>query len=89
MVLPDLMIGLRVGLGVGWIIVITAEMVGAQSGLGYMIQLNRIMLQMPNVIVGMIAIGIIGLLLSFAMNFIEDLIIPWQKRMATIEREKG
>jgi len=88
MALPGLMIGLRVALGVGWIIVITAEMVGAQSGLGYMIQLNRIMLQMPNVIVGMMTIGIIGLLLGFAMNFIEDLIIPWQKRMATIETER-
>jgi NitT/TauT family transport system permease protein/sulfonate transport system permease protein len=88
-VLPNLMTGLRVGIGVGWIIVITAEMVGAQSGLGYMIQLNRIMLQMPNVIVGMITIGIIGLLLSFAMNFIEGLIIPWQKRMSTIDRQIG
>jgi len=88
MIFPDVFTGFRIGLGVGWIVVITAEMVGTQSGLGYMIQLNRIMLQMPNVIVGMIAIGIIGLLLSFTMNFIEDLIIPWQKRMATIEREK-
>ena len=88
-ILPDLITGLRVGLGVGWIIVITAEMVGAQSGLGYMIQLNRIMLQMPNVIVGMITIGIIGLLLSFLMSFIEHLIIPWQKRMLTIERQPG
>lgn len=87
LVLPDLMTGLRVGLGVGWIIVITAEMVGAQSGLGYMIQLNRIMLQMPNVIVGMITIGIIGLILSFLMNLIEGLIIPWQKRMSTINRQ--
>lgn len=86
-VIPDLMTGLRVGVGVGWIIVITAEMVGAQSGLGYMIQLNRVMLQMPNVIVGMITIGIAGLILSFTMNFVEGMIIPWQKKMDTIEKQ--
>jgi len=86
LVLPDLMTGLRVGLGVGWIIVITAEMVGAQSGLGYMIQLNRIMLQTPNVIAGMVVIGIIGLSLSLLINFIENLIIPWQRRITNIEK---
>lgn len=84
--LPDLITGLRVGLGVGWIIVITAEMVGAQSGLGYMIQLNRIMLQMPNVIVGMITIGLTGLILSLVINLIEAFLIPWRKKMATIEQ---
>lgn len=87
-ILPDLMTGIRIGVGIGWIIVITAEMVGAQSGLGYMIQLNRILLQMPNVIVGMIVIGIIGLCLSSAMNFLETLFIPWRKRMNTIEKRK-
>jgi len=61
-------------------------MVGAQSGLGYMIQLNRIMLQTPNVIAGMVVIGIIGLSLSLLINFIENLIIPWQRRITNIEK---
>lgn len=86
LLLPDFISGFRIGLGVGWIIVITAEMVGAQNGLGYMIQLNRIMLQTPNVLIGMIVIGIIGLLLSILMNVIENMIIPWKRRIATIEK---
>lgn len=84
LVLPELITGFRVALGVGWIIVITAEMVGAQNGLGYMIQLNRTMLQTPYVIVGMITIGCVGLLFSLIMDMLEMLIIPWKKRMAIL-----
>ena len=85
LVLPDLVTGLRVGLGVSWIIVITAEMVGVQEGLGYMIQLNRVLLQTPNVIVGMISIGAIGLALSLLMDVVETVAIPWKRRMAILQ----
>ena len=75
---PQIFTGLRVGLGVGWICVITAELVGATSGLGYMIQLNRILLQIDNVIVGMIVIGIIGLLMNKLMLVMQRILIPWR-----------
>lgn len=88
MLLPDLISGIKVGLGVGWIIVITAEMVGAQNGLGYMIQINRIMLQTPNVIVGMIVIGLFGAFISQLMNLLEKYIIPWKNRMELSERNR-
>ena len=81
LILPDVITGLKVGMGVGWIIVITAEMVGVSHGLGYMIQLNRTLLQTPNVITGMIIIGLIGLILSFLLNIIEAVLVPWKKRV--------
>jgi len=43
--LPYIVAGLRVGLGVGWTCVIAAELIAATSGLGYMIQLARTMIE--------------------------------------------
>ncbi|MGE5473932.1 MAG: ABC transporter permease [Ignavibacteriales bacterium] len=85
MLLPSFISGLKIGLGVGWIIVITAEMIGAQEGLGYMIQLNRTMLQTPNVIIGMIVIGILGVCFNKLINILEHFAVPWQKRIETLE----
>ncbi len=75
--LPHIFAGLKIGLGVGWMVVITAELVGAQSGLGYMIQLNRILLETPRVIVGMVVIGILGFLMNRLMIALERKLIPW------------
>ena len=77
---PEIATGLRVGLGVAWTSVIAAELVGAQSGLGYMIQLNRMLLQMENVIAGMMTIGLIGFGLYRLTDRIEVLVIPWSRR---------
>lgn len=77
--LPFIITGLRIGLGTAWICVITAELVGAQSGLGYMIQLNRLMLQTDRVIVGMIVIALIGFLMNECARLVERAITPWRR----------
>lgn len=77
--LPSIMTGLRVGLGIAWTSVIAAELVGAQSGLGYMIQLNRILLQTDKIVVGMISIGVIGSLMNQGMFAIERRWLVWQE----------
>lgn len=84
LLLPYLITGFRISLGVGWIIVITAELVGAQNGLGYMIQLNRTLLRSAYVIVGMLTIGFIGVLLTSAINFLEYIVIPWRRRATAL-----
>ncbi|MEI7777066.1 MAG: ABC transporter permease [bacterium] len=76
--LPHIFSGLKIGLGVGWMVVITAELVGAQSGLGYMIQVNRMLLETPRVIVGMIVIGLLGFLMNKLMVVFEKRLIPWK-----------
>lgn len=81
--LPHIFTGMRIGLGVGWIVVITAELVGAQSGLGYMIQFNRLLLETPKVIVGMVVIGILGFLLNRLMAQLERKLVPWEKTKQT------
>lgn len=76
--LPIIFPGLRIALGVGWMCVVAAELIAAQSGLGYMIQQNRVLLQTQNVVTGMITIGLVGFAMSALMSVIERRLIPWR-----------
>lgn len=76
--LPLVWAGLRIGLGQSWMAVVTSELIAAQSGLGYMIQTNRINLETSYVLVGMVVIGILGSLMNAALGYIEQYIIPWK-----------
>jgi ABC-type nitrate/sulfonate/bicarbonate transport system permease component len=76
--LPSIFAGLKIGLGISWFMVITSELVGAQSGLGYSIQLNRLLLQTDKVIAIMVLIGVLGLLMAKGMKLLERWLIPWK-----------
>jgi ABC-type nitrate/sulfonate/bicarbonate transport system permease component len=76
--LPIIFPGLRIALGVGWMCVVAAELIAAQSGLGYLIQQSRLLLQTQNVLAGMIAIGIIGFAMNAGMLWLERRLIPWR-----------
>jgi len=75
--LPYIFTGLKIGMGMAWMSVIAAELIGAQSGLGYFIQLNRLLLRTDNVVAGMVLIGIVGYLLNWFLSTAEKMIIPW------------
>ena len=77
--LPVIFPGLRIALGVGWMCVVAAELIAAQSGLGYMIQQSRVLLQTHQVVTGMIAIGIIGFAMNALMTLLERRLIPWRE----------
>lgn len=76
--LPVIFPGLRISLGVGWMCVVAAELIAAQSGLGYMIQQSRVLMQTQYVLVGMITIGVIGILMNGVMLYIERRLAPWK-----------
>lgn len=82
LVLPYLISGMRIGLGVGWMSVITAELIGAQSGLGYMMQLNRVLLQTQNVMAGMVIVGVLGFGMNKLMLTVERAASPWKADQA-------
>jgi len=60
-ILPQLVIALRVAIGVAWMVVVAAEMIAVRSGLGYLIVDARNALRMDLVVVGMVTIGAIGI----------------------------
>lgn len=76
---PALRTGLQVALGMAWMSVIAAELVGAQSGLGYVIQSNRLLLNTEKIFVGMAFIGIVGFMMSIALNLVFDYMAPWSR----------
>ncbi|HEY9239839.1 MAG TPA: ABC transporter permease [Burkholderiaceae bacterium] len=73
-VLPEIIVGMRIGVGVAWLVVVAAEMIALRSGLGYLIMDSRNAGNRYDlVIAGMIIIGAIGLLLDGATRLLERL----------------
>ena len=72
--LPQLLVGLRIALGIAWLVVVAAEMIAVSSGLGFLIIESRNAGdRYDDVVAAMIAIGVIGLLLDRAMRRLERL----------------
>ncbi len=72
-VLPQILVGMRIGLGVAWLVVVAAEMIALHSGLGYMIMDSRNAGNRYDLVVaGMIIIGLIGLSLDGIMRLLEE-----------------
>jgi NitT/TauT family transport system permease protein len=73
-VLPQIIVGMRIGLGVAWLVVVAAEMIALRSGLGYLIMDSRNAGNRYDLVVAsMIIIGLIGLLLDGLMRLLEGL----------------
>ena len=66
--LPGTITALRISVTIAWLVVVAAEMIAVQSGLGYLILDSRNALRMDFVMAGMIVIGTIGLLLDIIMR---------------------
>jgi NitT/TauT family transport system permease protein len=71
-VVPQLLVGLRITLGVAWLVVVAAEMIAVDSGLGFLIvDARNAGNRYDLVLAGMVIIGLIGLLLDTAMRSLE------------------
>jgi NitT/TauT family transport system permease protein len=71
-VLPQILVGMRIGLGVAWLVVVAAEMIALRAGLGYLIMDSRNAGNRYDLVVaGMIIIGLIGLMLDGGMRLLE------------------
>jgi len=77
--LPVIMTGFKLGVGIGLLLIAIAEMIGANSGLGYMIWTAWETFSVEQMYVGLFMIAIIGFVLSVALNELERFIIPWKR----------
>lgn len=78
--LPAIFTGLKVALALSWAVVVAAELVGAQSGLGFMISDAALLFRIPVVFIGIALIGVIGLLLNWGLNALEARVVHWKGR---------
>lgn len=78
--LPSIFTGLKTALALSWAVVVAAELVGAQKGLGFLINQAALFFDIPTVFIGIILIGIIGLLLNLALSLTEKKLVHWRGR---------
>lgn len=69
--LPSTMAGLRIGAGIGWQSLVGAELIVVGSGIGYMMVQGQLNVATNIVMAGMIAIGIVGITIDFALRSFE------------------
>lgn len=78
--LPYLITGCKTSIGFSWMAVIAAEMIAANYGLGYFIEINRVLIKPDYVIATMIIIGVIGFLMHYILLNIEKNFTSWRAR---------
>lgn len=77
---PSIVNGMRIGLGVAWMCLVSAEMLpGSLSGVGYLITHAYTLARTDIVIAGMISIGVIGALLDFLFRLVEHRKFVWTR----------
>jgi len=79
--LPDILVGTRIGLAVGWSTLVAAELVAATRGLGFMIHTASNFLVTDVVIVGIITIAAIAFAMEFVMRLLERRLTPWKGKL--------
>jgi len=75
---PDIAETLRLVLGWAWTYVIVAELIGASSGIGYMIINSQALMATGQIIFGIIVIGVIGLISDLAFKYINRWLFAWR-----------
>ncbi len=79
--LPFILVGVRIGLGSAWATVVAAELIAAQSGLGFRMQQAQLYYDLSTIFVSLITIGVLGLLMDRLVQAAERHLTRWQERV--------
>ncbi|HEY1150730.1 MAG TPA: ABC transporter permease [Pseudoduganella sp.] len=74
---PSIVTGLSIGMGTAWFCLVTAEMISGQFGIGYYTWASYIVQNYPEIIVGMLFIGVFGMGSSVLVKKIGNALMPW------------
>jgi taurine transport system permease protein len=75
---PDILTGVRIGLGLGWSTLVAAELIAATEGLGFLIQSASQFLITDLVITGILFIAIIAYAMEIGLRIIQQRLVPWK-----------
>jgi NitT/TauT family transport system permease protein len=81
--LPSIVTGLSIGMGTSWFSLVTAEMISGQYGIGYYTWEAYTLQNYPDIVLGMISIGLLGMLSSILVRRIGNMFMPWLNRGET------
>lgn len=76
--IPSLLSGLRISLSRSWLLLVAAELLAADSGIGYMMQMGRQMFRIDLVMVGVVLTGTIGFLIDQTFRLLEKRLVRWR-----------
>ena len=76
--LPEILTGLRIGIGVGWSTLVAAELIAATRGIGFMIMSASHFLATDVVFVGIGIIAVFAFSFSYGMRLLEAWLVPWK-----------
>ncbi|MFQ3698062.1 ABC transporter permease [Brucella melitensis] len=74
---PFILVGVRIGLGSAWATVVAAELIAAQSGLGYRMQQAQLYYDLPTIFVSLVTIGILGLFMDRLLQAADRHLTQW------------
>jgi len=77
--LSHIIIGIRIGMGIGWMALVAGELVGATTGLGFLISQGRMVFRSDFILLGMVTIGVLGLALDGLIRGISAALMPWKR----------
>jgi NitT/TauT family transport system permease protein len=77
--LPSIITGLSIGMGTSWFCLITAEMIAGQYGIGYYTWESYNLQRYADIVFGMLAIGVFGMVSSLLVKKVGGLFIPWYR----------
>lgn len=80
--LPNILLGLRLSVGMAWLVLVVAELTGAQAGIGYLIQDARSLLNTPTVMVGVFVFAAVGKLSDSLVRLLERRMLGWRDSYA-------
>ena len=78
--LPQIMVGVRLALATAWFVIVGAEFLAANEGLGYLINFSRVWFQIDNMMVGAVVIGLLGLASNYLLLALEARLFAWRER---------
>ena len=76
--IPMIFAGIRISLGISWSTLVASEMLASTGGLGFMIQMGRLLIRPDIIILGMLVIGFSGALMARGLGYFERRIAPWR-----------
>lgn len=78
--LPSILTGVRLSMGIAWVLVVVAEILAVRSGLGYLLNDAYLFYRNDVVIAAMLSIGLLGFLSDRLVVFVRDLLLTWNER---------
>jgi NitT/TauT family transport system permease protein len=78
--LPSILTGVRLSMGIAWVLVVVAEILAVRSGLGYLLNDAYLFYRNDVVIAAMLSIGLLGFLSDRLVIVVRDMLLTWNKR---------